>query len=610
MLLELTIRDFAIIDRLHLEFSPAFNVLTGETGAGKSIIIDALGTLRGEKADPSMVRAGCTAARVEGVFALHDCPQVVPILEEYGLAEEGDDQVIITREINAQTGRSVARINGRAVNGATLREVGSQLVDIHGQHEGASLFNTRTHIDILDRYAHLLPLRGEVGDIVDRLREVRAQLDESRRSAARRQDRIDELRYQIDEIEAARLQVGEEDELARERRLLQNAAKITALANTVYALLATGDEDRRGGPALVDGLSTVVAAIDELQRYDADLAETLEQANDLLYRLEDLATTMRVYRDELEFDPGRMEQIEERFLLLRNLQRKYGGTVAEMLEGAEAPRAELHRLTHSAEHMAGLLAREDELLGRLAELAGELSRRRRAAADDLAERIVQSTSDLAMPHVKFAVAIEYTPDERDGVALEGPAGARIAFDRTGIDRVEFMLAPNPGEPLKPLARIASGGESARLLLAMKSILSSVDIVPTLIFDEVDVGVGGRAGAVVGEKLWGMTHSHQVICITHLPQVAAFADAHFTIAKQVEAGRTRSIVELLEAGDRVDEVAAMLDGLPITDASRTTARTMLSRAQSYKITGDRGQGTGDGKQKIEQEPLSPVTYPLR
>jgi len=582
MLLELNIRDFAIIDRLHLSLSPSFNVLTGETGAGKSIIIDALGTLRGEKADPSMVRAGSTIARVEGVFGLGDCPEVIPVLQEYGLAEDDDDQVIIAREINAQTGRSVARINGRAVNNATLREVGSRLVDIHGQHEGASLFNTRTHIDILDRYGSLLALRAEAGVIVDQLRAVRTGLEELRRSAARRQERIDELQYQADEIEAARLRAGEEEELARERKMLQNGAKITTLINSVYAMLAGGDDGPPGAQALVDGLGKAVNAIDELQRYDPSLTAASEQAMDLLYRMEDLAATVRTYRDNLEFDPGRMEAIEERFLLIRNLQRKYGSSVAEMLDGLESISAEVYRLTHSAEHMAELQAREDVLLARLGTLASELSRRRRIAGDELAGRIVQSTSDLAMPHVKFAVAIEQAPDHRHGVALDhDPAGERVAFDRTGIDQVEFMLSPNPGEPLKPLARIASGGESARLLLAMKSILSSVDVVPTLVFDEVDVGVGGRAGAVVGEKLWGMSTSHQVICITHLPQVAAFADAHYTITKRVEDGRTRSIVEPIEADSRVDEVAAMLDGTPVTAASRTSARTMLNRAEAYK-----------------------------
>lgn len=582
MLLELSIRDFAIIDYLHLKLSPAFNVLTGETGAGKSIIIDALGTLRGDKVDASFVRAGCQVARVEGVFALGDGVDVIPALQEYGLAEEGDDQVIVTREINSQTGRSVARINGRAVNSATLREIGSRLVDIHGQHEGVSLFNIRTHLEILDRYANLLSLRNEVGTVVDRLRTTRTQLAELVRSEARRQDRIEELQYQIDDITAANLRAGEEDELARERKMLQNGAKITELANRAYTLLLTGSEEqersRSSAQAAVDTLGQIVGMLDELQRYDSELAVMVEQANEVLFRLEDLGASLRHYRDSLDFDPGRMEEIEERFLLLRNLQRKYGGSIVEMLEGVETAQVELERLTHSAEHMADLQAREQELLLHLSKLVSELTQRRRQAGDELSKRIVQSMGDLAMPHVQFAVAIEHTQDPLNGVPFEGDL---LAFDRTGIDRVEFLLSPNPGEPLKPLARIASGGESARLLLAMKSILSSVDTVPTLVFDEVDVGVGGRAGSVVGEKLWAMTGNHQVICITHLPQVAAFADTHYTIAKQVEDGRTRSLVQPLDTTERIDEVAAMLDGTPVTEASRSTARTMLGRADTYK-----------------------------
>jgi len=584
MLQELTIRDFAIIDRLSITFDNGFNVLTGETGAGKSIIIDALGTLRGERPDPSFVRAGSNLARVEGIFSLDDCPDLAPLLDEYGLGDDGDEQLIITREINAQSGRSVARINGRAVNNAVLREVGGRLVDIHGQHEGVSLFNTRTHLEIVDRFGNLLPLRAEVAGLVEQLREVRGKLDELRRSELRRQDRIEELRYQVDEIEAAGLRVGEEAELARERTLLQNSARVTELVSAAYAALATGDESG-GALSAIDLLGQAVAAVSDLARLDNAAAAILEQANDVLFRVEDLAATLRDYRDALEFDPGRMQEIEERFLLLRALQRKYGvDTAAELLSSVEEASNELERLEHSAEYLADLEQQEAALLRSLGAKAGELSRKRRATGDELSRRVEQSMADLAMPHVKFDLAIEHVPDAR-GVVVTSESGngrgARVACDKTGVDRVEFMIAPNPGEPLKPLARIASGGESARLLLAMKSILSSVDVVPALVFDEVDVGVGGRAGGVVGEKLWSMTGNHQVICITHLPQVAAFGDAHFTIRKLVEEGRTRSTVTPLGWDDRVDEIAEMLDGLPISQASRETAKTMLQRAQTFK-----------------------------
>ncbi len=584
MLLELNIRDFAIIDRLNLQFDPGFNVLTGETGAGKSIIIDALGTLRGDKPDPTFVRAGSTVARVEGIFSLDDCPEVAPLLQEFGLLDESDDQIIVAREINAATGRSVARINGRAVNTATLKEIGGRLVDIHGQHEGVSLFNVKTHLDILDRFGNLLPLRAEVGGVVDRLRQVRQQLDDLRRSELRRQDRIEELQYQIEEIEAANLRAGEEEELLRERTLVQNGAKVTALVNTAYQLLAEGD-GAPGAASVTDSLGSVVGAIDDLARFDPTVSPTLELANELLFRMEDLAASLRDYRDNLEFDSGRMEAIEERFLLLRTLQRKYGGTIEELLVSVEAARVELDRLLHSAEHLADLEAQEAKVLAQLGQLAGTLSQQRQTAGKELSRRIEQSMTDLAMPHVKFEVSLAHAPDAR-GVTISGKSGAdghggRLAFDKTGVDRVEFMISPNPGEPLKPLARIASGGESARLLLAMKSILSLVDVVPALVFDEVDVGVGGRAGSVVGEKLWAMTNNHQVLCITHLPQVAAFGDAHYTIRKQIEGGRTRSAVTPLAWDGRIDEVAEMLDGVPISEASRQSAKTMLDRAATFK-----------------------------
>ncbi len=597
MLQELTIRDFAIIDRLSISFDNGFNVLTGETGAGKSIIIDALGTLRGERPDPSFVRAGSTLARVEGIFSFDDCPDLAPLLDEYGLRDDGDDQLIVTREINAQSGRSVARINGRAVNNAVLREIGGRLVDIHGQHEGVSLFNTRTHLEIVDRFGNLLPLRAEVAELVEQLREVRGRLDELRRSELRRQDRIDELRYQIDEIEAARLRVGEEAELARERTLLQNSARVTELVSSAYAALAAGDEAGSGAQSAIDLLGQAVAAIADLARLDTAADALLEQANDVLFRIEDLAATLREYRDALEFDPGRMQEIEERFLMLRSLQRKYGvETAAELLRSVEQAGTELEQLEHSAEYLADLEQQEAALLRSLGTKAGELSRQRRATGEQLSRRIEQSMADLAMPQVKFDLQIEHAPDARGVVvASENGNGARVACDKSGVDRVEFMIAPNPGEPLKPLARIASGGESARLLLAMKSILSSVDDVPALVFDEVDVGVGGRAGGVVGEKLWSMTGNHQVICITHLPQVAAFGDAHFTIRKLVEQGRTRSTVTPLGWDDRVDEIAEMLDGTPISPASRSTAKTMLNRATTFKR--DNKDGVSSSKVRV-------------
>ncbi len=577
MLLELQISDFAIIDRLHLRFDSGFNVLTGETGAGKSIIIDALGTLRGEKADPSFVRVGCPRARIEGIFGLDDCARVAPLLQEYGLLDDNDEQVILTREISAETGRSVARVNRQAVSLSVLREIGGRLLDIHGQHEGLSLFNTRTHLELLDRFGDLLELREQVATKVTRLRALREELANMRRGEARRQQRIEELRYLLEDVHAVRPRAEEEGELLRERAVLQNAARITGLANDVYAMLYEGRESgRSAAPSVVEAMARITGNLEELARLDPAVAAMASTASDLHYQLEDLAAAVRSYRLGLDFEPGRLDAIEDRLTVLRDLQRKYGGDLAQVIARAASAEAEIEKLTHSEEHIATLLQQEEAALAELAGLAGELSRRRRHVGDDLARQIEQAMTDLAMPNVRFAVQVEQV-DDPEGVPL---AGRRLACDRTGIDRVEFLIAPNPGEPLKPLAKIASGGESARLLLALKSILSRVDEVATLIFDEIDVGVGGRAGNVVGQRLWAIAENHQVICITHLPQVAAFADAHFHIRKEFIDERTRTSVMHLDEGQRVDEIAAMLDGTP-NEHSRANAREILARARHWK-----------------------------
>jgi DNA repair protein RecN (Recombination protein N) len=600
MLLELQIRDFAIIDRLHLRLEAGFNVLTGETGAGKSIIIDALGTLRGERTDITFVRAGSARARVEGVFSLADSPHVLPLLREYGLNEEEDDQqVILTREVSAESGRSVARINGRAVSMSVLREVGGQLIDIHGQHEGLSLFNTRTHLEMLDRFGELLPLREQVAALVARLRKVRDDLADLRRSESRRHERIEELRFLLEDVAAAKLRLGEEEDLARERTVLQNGARITGLVNDAYTKLYQGDEGgRQPSRPIVETMATISSGLAELARYDASVEQMAAQASDLQYQLEELATTVRSYRDQLDFEPGRLDDIEDRLTVLRDLQRKHGGDIAHILGRAASAEAEIERLTNSAEHMAELEAQEARLLSEAGAIAADLSSRRKATGETLAAMIEGAMGDLAMPNVRFSVQATQADDpqglpvEAEGRGAGGSPARRLAFDKTGVDQVEFLISPNPGEPLKPLARVASGGESARLLLALKSILSRVDEVSTLIFDEIDVGVGGRAGQVVGQKLWAITEAHQVICITHLPQVAAFADSHFHISKEFEVDRTRTRVRQLSEAERIDELASMLDGAP-SDYSRGNAREIVQRAEIFK----QQQRLGDGPQRL-------------
>lgn len=600
MLLELHITDFAIIEQLELHFTPGFNVLTGETGAGKSIIIDALGVLRGDRPDPAMVRAGSPRARIEGVFHIAGRADLHALLREYDLHgdDDGDDLLIITREVNADSGRSTARINRRAVNSTILRDVGTRLIDIHGQHEGLAIYNPRTHLDMLDRFGGLYEQRNQIAALVEQLGTLRRELAALRASEDRRQQRIEELQVLLEDVQQANLRPDEEAELLQERQVMQHAVRITELVANAYATLYEGDEHAAVPfKAVIDLMARVVGDLSELARYDHAAAGFAEHAEELHVRLQDLADGVRDYRDRLDFDPRRLDEIEDRLTVLKALQRKYNADSAAILAQAANAEAELERLAHSSEHIADMEAQEATLKQELGRVAATLSLRRRAVSDDLAQRIEVAMRDLAMQNVHFAVSITHetvndgVPVPPDVAAQNGNGTAAaplvVACDRTGIDTVEFLLSPNPGEPLKPLAKIASGGESARLLLALKSILSKVDEVPTMVFDEIDVGVGGRAGQVVGHKLWGISDGHQVLCITHLPQVAAFADSHFAIAKEVVESAatgqlsTRTRVHFLDPDERTDELAAMLDGTPVSDASRASAREIIERASALK-----------------------------
>ncbi len=573
MLAELNVTNFAIIEKLHIPFTPGFNVLTGETGAGKSIIIDAVSTLVGERAESTVIRSGTDQARIEGIFLLKGDLQriIAPLLQEYGLEGEDEEVLILSREIN-RDGRNVCRVNGRAVTLRILRRIGQELIDIHGQTEHLSLKRVRQHVDFLDRFAGLGELRDKVTAKVRELRQVRRSLEgllRDERELARREDL---LRYQVQEIAAAKLQPGEEEELNRERTLLANAERLTALADAAYRALYESDEERG---SVLDLLAEATQALRELEELDPTLQEQRKAAEEASYRLEDLARSVRSYRDSIEYNPERLRQVEERLDLIYNLKRKYGDSIEEVLAYAERAAKELDDIVHSEERIAELREQEERLLAEVGRLAGELSMARREAAERLAAAIERELADLNMGKARFTVSIEQVEAE-DGVEI---GGKRYAFDATGIDRVEFLISPNIGEPPKPLAKIASGGETSRLMLAMKSVLSAADYIPTLIFDEIDAGIGGRAGMIVGQKLWRLTPEHQVFCVTHLPQIACFGDAHFRVWKEVVGGRTVTRVERLGDEERLEELTLMLG--PISEATRKSALEMLERTQRVK-----------------------------
>jgi DNA repair protein RecN (Recombination protein N) len=525
LLTYLTVRNFAIIDQLELSPSTGFNALTGETGAGKSIIIDAVSTLLGGRADTDQIRAGARQALIEGVFTpppeLYD-DTILPLLQENGLIGDDQDGLILTREINRR-GRNICRVNGRLVTLGLLRQIGETLVDIHNQGEHLSLLRVRQHIDFLDRYAGLQRQRAETAEAVRRLHETRSKLTSLLHDERELARRADLLQYQVTEIGAAKLQDGEEEELTLELRVLSNAEKLVTQTDSLYRSLAEGEGL---GDSILDRLGEVSVGLARLAELDPRLREQHESLAETSSRLDDVAATLRSYTEEVEYNPERLQQVEERLDLIQHLKRKYGDSIEEIHAFATEAAQELEGLAHSEELIEELSALETELLAEIAQLASELSKGRHQAAESLAESMEAELKELGMEKARFGVSLTQREAD-DGVLVDGK---RYAFDSTGMDHVEFLISPNVGEPLKSLPKIASGGETARLMLAMKTVLSTVDHTPVLIFDEIDAGLGGRAGVVVGRKLWALASSHQVLCVTHLPQIAAFGDAHYLVAK--------------------------------------------------------------------------------
>ncbi len=575
MLAELYIQNFAIIDELHLRFAPGFNTLTGETGAGKSIIIDAVSTLLGGRAESGFVRSGARQARVEGIFHLNEVAQkaILPLLQEDDLEGEDEATLILAREIRRE-GRNICRVNGRAVTLSILEGIGQHLIDIHGQSEHLSLLRVREHLAFLDRYGDLEEWRAQVTAQVHALTRVRRELEALLRDERELARRADLLQYQVSEIEAAKLRPGEEAELSAERTRLANAEHLMDLTDQAYQALYEGDEDRS---SVADLLGGVVRHLTDLEKIDPSLGEQRQAADEVFYLVEDLARFVRAYRDEIEYNPARLRQVEERLNLIHSLKRKYGDSIEDILAFGEQAARALESISHSEERVEELRTQEAEHLRRIGELAGQLSKGRQEAGAHLIAAVEAELADLGMEQARFGVSIEQVEAEK-GAPL---GGRRYAFDSTGIDRVEFLIAPNVGEPLKPLAKIASGGETSRLMLALKAVLSAADEVPILIFDEIDQGIGGRMGGVVGRKLWSLTKEHQVLCVTHLPQLAGYGDAHFKVDKGVVGGRTVASVRALNEEERTEELAYMLGTL--TEVTKESARELLQAVSKSKVS---------------------------
>lgn len=602
MLIELSITNFAIIDALRVDFDPHLNIFTGETGAGKSIIVDAISALVGERVTADAVRAEAERAVVEGVFdvsTLLPAPsggprpaddatadhqdgeqgageQLADVLAELGLTPE-DGTLILAREVLA-SGRGIARVNGRAVPVSALQRLGRFLVDIHGQGAHLELLRPEQHVFYLDRYAGTVELQHQVAGLVAEWRAARRELGRLRRDERELERRVELLRYQVDEIEAAKLRPGEQEELETERRRLANAERLGELCAAIHAALAGDtDSDLTGAEDLLAGAQRELA---ELLRLDDTLREQAAALDQALYLLQDVSSGVRAYQDDVAADPARQAEVEERLDLLAKLRRKYGATAEDILSFAAEAARELDELTHREERAAALAEQEEQLRTHIGMLAAQLSVRRREAAERLSAAMERELDDLNMRRARFQVRIAQQPEANGAPADLGGGQETYAFSPTGIDRVEFLIAPNPGEPFKPLARIASGGETSRLMLALKTILSAADIVPLLIFDEIDAGISGRSGQVVGEKLWQLARAHQILSVTHLAQIAALGDRHYRVSKAADEARTTTQVEALPRGERVTELTQMLGGAR-TEAALANAADLLVRADAWK-----------------------------
>ncbi len=575
MLTELHIQNFAIIDKLDLQLGPGLIILTGETGAGKSIILDAVEMVVGGRADTTVVRTDAAAAVVEATFKLEGAEKeaVQEVLKREDLLDD-PNYVTLSREVRRE-GRNVARVNGRAVGVGLLKEIGSSLVDIHGQSEHLSLLDPHAHLGLLDRYADIGKPLADYRRVYEHLAGVRAELRDLRTAQADADRRVEMLTFQADEIEAARLRPGEDEELRKERDRLANAESLAQFAQQALAVLDEGSQESLAASDLVGQAARALSA---LARIDTAQAELAEQAAMLEDSLADMVRSLRDYLEEIEYNPKRLDEAEERLNLIHNLTRKYGGDIPSVIKFGEQARRQLESISNAGERITALEAEQASLLDSLSRLGQDLSNRRKAAAEQMGKGIEAELDDLKMAAARFGVDFQTRPDP-NGIPLAD--GSRVAFDASGFDRVEFLVAPNPGEGLKPLAKIASGGETSRLMLALKNILARADQIPSLIFDEIDQGIGGRVGLTVGFKLWHLARNHQVFCVTHLPQLAAFGDEHFQVQKLIQDNRTLTRVERLDGEPQLLELSQMLGG--VGEGTLRSAHELMQEAR--KLTKD-------------------------
>jgi len=575
---ELTVKGFGIIEEINWKPAEGLNVITGETGAGKSLVVDAVEALLSGQAHEEDIRHGSDEAQVEGIFRAVDKEGNKPLrelLSDKGLESDGDT-VLLTCDFRRQ-GRTTPRVNRQAVSRALLRGIGAALVDIHGQSEHLSLLNKSHHLDYLDAYAHTLERRHAFSVKALELHQVEREIQALSRDERELSRHMELLNFQIDEIKRAELQEGEEESLGKELTLLTSAEKLKAASYEIYRIIY-GDDSALASSSVVDKASEALPLMKQMVETDSSLQTQMGYLEEMIHGLEELAREVHSYGDNLNYDPQRLEEVQNRLELIRSLKRKYGGSAGEVLNYLAKAERELEGLTNSGERREQLEAKRGQLKKEMGALASKLSQERTRAAQKLAGVVKKELGELSMARVEFSISVT---QESSPEGIPFPDGKCYKFGASGVDDVVFMASTNPGEPAKALDRIASTGEISRFMLALKSALAEADTIPVLIFDEIDIGIGGRSGEVIGRKLWKLSRHHQVICVTHLPQIAAFADAQYRVSKQSTSGRTVSTIEALQGEARFKELAVMIGGPRYTANALNAARELIERAETWK-----------------------------
>ncbi|MCT4621571.1 MAG: DNA repair protein RecN [Marinisporobacter sp.] len=568
MLLELIINNFALIETLDIRFGGGLNILTGETGAGKSIIIDAVNMAIGERADKSFIRTGTDKAVIQMVFRSQN-EYLIKILNEKGIDLFDNDIIIITREIYS-SGRSTSRINDRVVTISLVKEISKYLIDIHGQHAHQSLLYPENHIDILDSFDEnkIISLKKEVASQYSELKQLKKRLDDLCGNELERERKKDLLKFQLKEIDACNVKVGEDTDLLSEYNLLSNSEKIFSIMSNTYEKMYNGDDHTL---SIMDSMGNIIHELEGIKEFDDHIANIYSLLQECSYTIEDVSRDIRSYRDNVEFDPLLLDQIEKRLDLINDLKRKYGNSLEEILSYREAIALELEELENSETIVAEIRSNIDIIKKEYIQSATKLSDIRKEIASSLEKEMIHVLEGLNMNKVIFKVHFANDLAEID----------ESMFTAKGLDKIEFLISTNAGERPKSIAKIASGGEMSRIMLAFKTILADSDNIPTLIFDEIDTGISGRTANIVGEKLAIISRNHQILCITHLPQIALMADHHFYIEKNSENDSTLTNIQKLSEEDRIAELGRLLGGITLTDLTLEHAKEMIHSGNQFK-----------------------------